>query len=230
MPTGTPLRIPATVQRTATVIFLHELGQTNVAWHGMIQWIAPQLPNVEWILPQAPSRPVTYCAGQSRPSWFDIQSLPPGYDEWDGAGVASSVAAMEELIQAEVHHGADPRRIILMGFSQGAALSLLVALTTLHELGGVISLSGWIPHRGREQIVHTEPCLPIFWGHGRNDTEIPTYYSEESIAFLRDVLRLPMALLTFKRYEGLAHTINGTEMCNVVAWIRGVLHLPSIIR
>jgi predicted esterase len=98
----------------------------------------------------SPSRPVTYCAGQCRPSWFDIRSLPPGYDEWDDAGVASSVAAMEGLIQAEVHHGADPRRIILMGFSQGAALSLLVGLTTLHELGGVISLSGWIPHRGRE--------------------------------------------------------------------------------
>jgi lysophospholipase-2 len=37
-----------------------------------------------------------------------------------------------------------------MGFSQGAALSLLVVLTTLHELGGVISLAGWIPHSGRE--------------------------------------------------------------------------------
>jgi predicted esterase len=57
---------------------------------------------------------------------------------------------VEGLIQAEVHRGADPRRIVLMGFSQGAALSLLVTLTTLHELGGVISLSGWIPHRGRE--------------------------------------------------------------------------------
>lgn len=89
-------------------------------------------------------------AGHHRPSWFDIRSLPPGYDEWDDAGIASSVIGVEGLIQAEVHRGADPRRIILMGFSQGAALSLLVALTTLHELGGVISLSGWIPHKGRE--------------------------------------------------------------------------------
>ena len=29
------------------------LGQTNVAWHGMIQWMAEQLPSIEWVLPQA---------------------------------------------------------------------------------------------------------------------------------------------------------------------------------
>jgi hypothetical protein len=74
MPLGNPLRIPASAQRTATVIFLHVrrslveipgpprpantytiqgLGQTNVAWYGMIQWMATRLPNVEWVLPQA---------------------------------------------------------------------------------------------------------------------------------------------------------------------------------
>lgn len=56
--------------------------------------------------------------------------------------MASSVSHVEGWIQAEVHRGADPRRIILMGFSQGAALGLLVALTTLHDLGGVVSLAG----------------------------------------------------------------------------------------
>ena len=73
--------------------------------------------------------------------------------------MASSVSSVEVWIQAEVHRGTDPRRIVLMGFSQGAALSLLVALTTLHELGGVVSLAGWIPHRGRE--VSCSQVIPI---------------------------------------------------------------------
>jgi predicted esterase len=68
--------------------------------------------------------------------------------------MAFSISHVEGWIQAEVHRGADPRRIILMGFSQGAALGLLVALTTLHELGGVVSLAGWIPHKGREVSSH----------------------------------------------------------------------------
>lgn len=186
-------------------------------------------------------------AGQHRPSWFDIRSLPPASNEWDGAAIASSVSSVEAWIQAEVHSGIDPRRIVLMGFSQGAALSLLVALTTLHELGGVISLGGWIPHCGREvsaswmvpiwraltspqQIVHTEPYLPIFCGHGRSDAEIPTYYSEETMAFLRDVLRLPSAFLTFRRYEGLGHAVNNAEMCDVVMWLQSVLGLRPVTR
>ncbi|KAI0294825.1 lysophospholipase I [Russula brevipes] len=222
MPAGNPLRIPASAQRTATVIFLHGLGQTNVAWYGMIQWMAARLPSIEWVLPQAPVRPVGLNAGQRRPSWFDIRSLPPDCHEWDEPAISSSVSSVEGWIQAEVHQGTDPRRIVLMGFSQGAALSLLVALTTLHELGGVISLAGWIPHRGREQIVHTEPYLPIFCGHGRNDPEIPTYYSEEAMAFLRDVLRLPSAFLTFKRTKGLMH--------DVVIWLQSVLRLQPVAR
>ena len=133
----------------------------------MIQWMAVQLPNVEWVLPQAyvfqthllskpysiyrsPSRPVSLNPGQQCSSWFDIRSFPPDCSEWDEAAMTSSVSHVEGWIQAEVHRGADPRRIILMGFSQGAALGLLVALTTLHDLGGVVSLAGWIPHKGRE--------------------------------------------------------------------------------
>jgi hypothetical protein len=57
---------------------------------------------------------------------------------------------------------------------------------------------------------------------------IPTYYSEEAMAFLRDVLRLPTAFLTFKRYEGLGHTINITELHDVVIWLQSVLHLRPV--
>lgn len=49
-----------------------------------------------------------------------------------------------------MQRGIHPRKIFLVGFSQGAALSLMVGLTTLHDLGGIGSLSGWIPHRIRD--------------------------------------------------------------------------------
>lgn len=42
-----------------------------------------------------------------------------------------------------------PSKVALVGFSQGAALSMVLALTSLHDLGGVASLSGWIPHLSR---------------------------------------------------------------------------------
>jgi lysophospholipase-2 len=95
-------------------------------------------------------RPVSLNQGQCRPSWFNISRLPPGHDEFDELAVTESVTLVENLILSQVHSGIDSRKIALVGFSQGAALSLLVSLTTLHELGGVASLSGWIPRRARD--------------------------------------------------------------------------------
>lgn len=57
---------------------------------------------------------------------------------------------LETLISSEACNGIAPSKIILAGFSQGAALSLITALTTLHELGGVASFSGWIPQQPRQ--------------------------------------------------------------------------------
>lgn len=57
---------------------------------------------------------------------------------------------------------------------------------------------------------------------------IPTYYSEEAMAFLRDVLRLPTSFLTFRRYERLGHTINIAELHDVVIWLQSVLHLRPV--
>jgi hypothetical protein len=57
---------------------------------------------------------------------------------------------------------------------------------------------------------------------------IPTNYLEEAMAFLRDVLRLPTSFLTFKRYEGLGHTINIDELHDVVIWLQSVLHLQPV--
>ncbi|KAI0063191.1 alpha/beta-hydrolase, partial [Artomyces pyxidatus] len=147
--TAAPLRIPARGLRQATVIFVHGLGQTNESWTGMIAWLSRHLPSIEWILPQAPLRAVTAYAGASRSSWFDIATFPPGEAEWDHNTMSASISVIESIIQTEVQAGIDSHRIILAGYSQGAALSLLVALTTLHELGGVASLSGWVPHQGR---------------------------------------------------------------------------------
>jgi lysophospholipase-2 len=131
--------------------------------------LAPELPNVQWILPHAyvasyatdvwlirhrPKRSVSLNQGHRRPSWFDIARLPPGPDESDERGLSESVALIESLILSQVHAGIDSRRIVLVGFSQGAALSMTVALTTLYFLGGVVSLSGWIPPPARHVSAH----------------------------------------------------------------------------
>lgn len=54
-------------------------------------------------------------------------------------------ASLETLINDELKSGIDASRIVLGGFSQGAAMSLLTGLTGSSKLGGLAVLSGWLP-------------------------------------------------------------------------------------
>ena len=93
---------------------------------------------------------MAFSRGRIRPSWFNIWHLPPLVDEYDEEGLSESVTTIESVILQEVHNGIAPNRIFLAGFSQGAALCLVTALNTLHDIGGIGSFSGWIPHRTRD--------------------------------------------------------------------------------
>ena len=41
--------------------------------------------------------------------------------------------------------GVSPSRIVLGGFSQGGAMSLLTGLTTERQLAGIVALSSYLP-------------------------------------------------------------------------------------
>jgi len=212
--------VSASQNHTATVIFLHGLGQSNLTWKLVVtEALAPRLPQVQWILPQAADKPVSMNQGMRRPSWFDISRLPPGNDEFDELGVTESIALIENVILSQVHSGLDSRRIVLVGFSQGACLSMMVALTTLHELGGVASLSGWIPPRVRDQMIHTASSLAVLWLHGEADIEVPISYGEDAVSFLRSQVGIPDDLVQFKSYDGLAHAINDEELNDLASWL-----------
>lgn len=92
-------------------------------------------------------------------SWFNTTSMSSHHSGWDEAGMSRSVNTVEHLILSEVHTGIDPRKIVLVGFGQGATLALVVALTTLHDLGGVASLSGSLPPGPQAREVSPFPDL-----------------------------------------------------------------------
>lgn len=72
-----------------------------------------------------------------------------------------TVSSLNQLISAEVESGINPGRIVIGGFSQGAAISLLTALTNDCKLAGVACLSGWVLLRHKLEMVGGLSCL---WG------------------------------------------------------------------
>lgn len=64
-----------------------------------------------------------------------------------------TVGSLSRLISAEVDAGIPAERIVIGGFSQGGAMSLLTGLTTERRLGGIAVMSGWLPLRNKFKAV-----------------------------------------------------------------------------
>jgi phospholipase/carboxylesterase len=89
------------------------------------------------------------------------------------------------LKEVEQKFGADPRRTVLGGFSQGAMLSCDLMLRTAQPYAGLIQLSGtllakqeWTP------LLQKRKGLPVFQSHGMQDELLPYVGAER----LRDTL------------------------------------------
>lgn len=60
-----PIIVPTTrtVPHSATIIFLHGLGDTGKGWVPVANQLSKHVPHVKWILPTAPVKSVTMARG-----------------------------------------------------------------------------------------------------------------------------------------------------------------------
>ncbi|KAG8254580.1 acyl-protein thioesterase [Homalodisca vitripennis] len=118
MASPTPVVIAATAKQTATLIFLHGLGDTGHGWATAITEI--RQPYMKVICPTAPTMPVTLNNGYPMPSWFDLKSLEASGPE-DEVGIKKAAESIHAMIEAEEKDGIPSHRIVLGGFSQSQA-------------------------------------------------------------------------------------------------------------
>ncbi|ESK86807.1 lysophospholipase i [Moniliophthora roreri MCA 2997] len=226
------ITVPAIKKHTATVIFVHGLGDTGHGWKPVADMFQsdPSLAHIKWVLPHSPQRPVTANMGMIMPSWFDIESFGFKTSE-DEHGMMESVRSLTQLIDAETKSGLSANRIVLGGFSQGAAMSLLTGLTSEKRLAGVVALSGWLPleEKFKASLSSHATSVPIFWGHGTSDPLVRLDLANESVDALKsfgfsvhsgvqDVTGL-----SFNTYHGVAHSTNIQELSDLKTWISKVL-------
>jgi predicted esterase len=81
----------------------------------------------------------------------------------------------DDLVAELNHH----IKVVLMGFSQGAALAFASAGKLKPE--GIVAIAGFLPDG---DIKHLS-SVPIFWGHGIRDDHVPISRAREDVARLR---------------------------------------------
>ena len=75
------------------------------------------------------------------------------------------------MIDAEIAGGLDSKQVIIAGFSQGCAMSLISGITYPKPLGGIVGLSGYLPLREKFSELRTDANkdTPVWLGHGTAD-------------------------------------------------------------
>ncbi|KAJ1661893.1 hypothetical protein IW140_006343 [Coemansia sp. RSA 1813] len=202
--------VRASANHTASVIFMHGLGDSGHGWEPVAQILSRSLPHVKFIMPHAPEQAVTVNGGFRMPSWYDIKSLDKIASDEDETGMNASMVRINELIRSEVDAGIPANRIVVGGFSQGAAMALFTGLQSERRFAGLVVLSGYLPVRDRllARVTDASKRVPVFQGHGTADEVVLYQYGEMT----SEVLKKNGFDVDFRAYKYMGHATCNDEI------------------
>jgi len=214
-----PVIIKPKETHTATVIFLHGLGDSGNGWASTIAAVVPSY--VKVICPTAPVQPVTLNGGYSMPSWFDLTTLDDKGSE-DEKGIKKAAETITKMLEDEqASSGIASNRILLGGFSQGGALALHTGLRYPKQLAALVGLSCWLPlHKDYPAaLVELHKGIPILQAHGDADHIVPLHLGQMSTSILKELV--PKS--EFHLYKGMAHSSCDEELRDLKEFIKKAL-------
>jgi phospholipase/carboxylesterase len=175
----TPIIIDSVESPIGVVIFLHGLGADGFDFKDI--FTKPQFNKIRFILPHAPYQPVTINQGYEMRAWYDLYDLSFENDE-DELGMERSSLSINKLIEDQIYFGIPSEKIIIGGFSQGAAMSFYLGLKYPKKLGGIAALSGYLPLKDKltDSLKGELANMPIFMAHGLYDNVIEIGIADSS--------------------------------------------------
>jgi predicted esterase len=186
----TKIVIQPTKKHSASVIFLHGLGNNAENQKVICQPLAEKFPHIKFIIPQAPTISVSMNWGQRMPAWYNIKGSTRDIMNLkeDEQGLLNSVSQIKKIIQEEINSGISPQKIIVAGHSQGASVALAVGLTSDTALAGIIGLSAFLPCRNKifNWAKKENEKFPFFLYHNYYDDVIPVDIGSQSAKLLKE--------------------------------------------
>ena len=197
------IRIPKTAMPAPTIVMVHGwLGDENAMW--AFDRVLPL--NVVAVTPRGP-----FGAGEGF-GWTAVRGDGDTFDE--------GLSALSEFVTRlpEVYP-VDPSRVVLMGFSQGAAMCYALTLASPTVAAGAAALAGFLPDSARQWIVPGRLSgKPAFIAHGLNDMTVPV---EEAVR-AREALTLAGANVSYHE-DAIGHKLSARGMRELKAWLEKIL-------
>lgn len=182
----------------AAMIMIHGRGATAES----ILTLAPALGmrSFAFLAPQA--------AGNT---WYPNSFLAPIPS--NEPGISSGLQAISDVLAMASTAGIPNNRIIILGFSQGACLSVEFAARNALRYGGIACLSGGLigPEGTPRDYAGDFAGTPAFLGCSDIDSHVPALRVQESA----QVLERMKARVTIRLYPGMGHLVNEDEIATV---------------
>lgn len=197
------------------VVWLHGLGADGWDFEPVVRELGLAARGVRAVLPHAPAMPVTVNGGMRMRAWYDVRDPDLARDP-DMDGILRSADLIDGILDAQIAAGIPAERIVLAGFSQGAVIALQAGLRRPARLAGLLALSGYLPRL--PEPAASAPGLPVFMGHGSEDTLVPPGLGRAAAEAL-EALGCAVEAHTYP----MAHGVSPAELADLGAWMRRVL-------
>ncbi len=141
-------------------------------------------------------------------TWYPNSFLAPIAS--NEPGLSSGLAVIASILDHLAEAGISAERTMLLGFSQGACLTLEFAARNARRYGGVVGLSGGLigPDGTPRDYAGSLAGTPVFLGCSDVDPHIPKERVEESA----EVLRRLGGDVTARLYPRMGHMVNRDEL------------------
>ncbi len=173
-----------------SVLWLHGLGADGNDFSPIVpELVRRDWPALRFVFPHAPVRAVTINGGARMRAWYDIRDMDLN-NRADTVGVAESVVQVEALIAREGERGVPANRVLLVGFSQGGAITLATGLARKTPLAGLAGLSTYLPIPPAQAAAALQAgaaSQPLFMAHGQFDPVVPYAGGELSAGAMREL-------------------------------------------
>lgn len=141
-------------------------------------------------------------------TWYPYSFLEPV--ERNEPWLSSALSQLHQITQHIEQADIPPERIILVGFSQGACLTLEFAARESRRYGGIAGFSGGLIGAQIDDSRYSGNLegTPVFLGCSNVDPHIP----EERVKESAQVLQRLGGEVNMKIYPGMGHTVNQDEL------------------
>lgn len=156
-------------QARSMVVFVHGYGANGADLMGLADPLAEHLPGTVFYSPDAPEACVGAPMGRQ---WFAIPWIDGASEEAARQGLLAAADDLNGFLDEKLaKEGLQPEALVLVGFSQGAMMSLHIAPRRSPAIAGVVAISGRLlsPELLHEAV--TKP--PVLLMHGDQDPVVP---------------------------------------------------------